>query len=475
MNKNHPIPWTTGHILEATEGKLLSGRDDRVFTGVAIDSRTLKTDELFVAIAGEIHDGHSFIDTVLKSGVRGLLVDDGKSGQVPSDNLSAETVVISVPDTTRALGDLAAYNRKRNSVSVVALTGSNGKTSTRTMLSRIAANKYDTLSTMGNFNNQIGLPLTLLRLEEHHTWVVLEMGMNRPGEIRRLAEICSPDIGMITNVGPAHLEGLGSIEGIARAKGELLEKLDPGGRAILNADDTNVLKLAEKAPGEVLLFGESRDAAVRADHIHETKNRISFELEVPGDTMEVTLDTPGRFMVSNALAAAAAGYLMGVGLEDIKKGLESFTPVKGRLAVRTLATDIHVIDDTYNANPASMAAALETLRHLRGDGRSLVVVGDMLELGGQAVSLHRELGKRIAQTTPEKLYVTGDMADITTQGAIEGGMTDNQIICGSHRELSRDLTHRVEPGDWILIKGSRGMRMERIVNELVDAFGENKR
>jgi len=472
MHKNRPIPWTTDDILEATGGRLLSGRPDSGFTGIGIDSRAIKPDELFVAIAGETHDGHSFVDAVLKGGVRGLLVHGKKSGSILSGAVPPGTAVIGVPDTTRALGDLAAYNRRRADVSVVGLTGSNGKTSTRSMLSRVAANRYDTLSTMGNFNNKIGLPLTLLKLEKRHDWVVLEMGMNRPGEIHRLAEICSPDIGMITNVGPAHLEGLGSLEGVARAKGELLEKLGPGGKTILNADDPNVRSLSDRAPGDILFFGQSRDAAVRAGSIREFENRVSFELEIPGGLEEVILDTPGRFMVSNALAAAAAGYLMGIGIRNIKKGLESFTAVKGRLVVRTLATGIRVIDDTYNANPASMAAALETLHHLKGEGRSVVVVGDMLELGNQAAALHRELGSRIADMSPVRLCATGDMADSTLQGAREGGMADGQIMCGSHEELALDLIDRIEPGDWILVKGSRGMRMERIVKKLIETFGE---
>ena len=468
-----PIPWNTAQIIEATSGKLVAGPADGMFNGIAIDSRNIARDELFVAIVGDVHDGHTFVDSVFKKGVRGVLVEKAKIGNlVPGDLAAQELTIIDVPDTTRSLGDLAAFNRSRIPLKVIALTGSNGKTSTRTMLTRIVERKYKTLSTMGNFNNQIGLPLSLLRLEKTHTLAVLELGMNRPGEIRRLAEICRPDIGIITNVAPAHLEGLGSMEGILHAKGELLEGMNTGGTTILNADDPRVVSLRGSAPGEVLLFGLSAEASVRASHIREQGRHLSFQLEIPGAIAEVTLATPGKFMVSNALAAAAAGYLMEIPLSEIKAGIEGFQPVDGRMHIRELANGICLIDDAYNANPYSVKAALDTLKQMGRERSRIIVLGDMLELGKKAPDLHRDVGRHAALAAPERLYVTGDFAGDIAQGAQDGGLDAYQIITGSTQDITADLIALADSRDIILVKGSRGMRLERVVKELINTFGQ---
>ncbi|MCG6908976.1 MAG: UDP-N-acetylmuramoyl-tripeptide--D-alanyl-D-alanine ligase [Deltaproteobacteria bacterium] len=472
MNDTKPIPWNTSDILAATGGELLSGTGDRVFGSISIDSRAIGRDAIFVAIAGETHDGHTFVENVLKDGIKGVLVEKAKVGATlfrTSD--FGDSTIIGVADTIRALGDLAAYNRNRVQVPIIALTGSNGKTSTRTMLTHITGLKYMTLSTAGNFNNEIGLPLTLLRLQRNHNLAVLELGMNRPGEIARLAEICRPDIGMITNVAPAHLEGLRSVEGVLRAKGELLEKLNRGGTTVLNADDRNVLALAEDAPGDVLLFGTSQSAAVRASRIRNMGDSVSFLLEVPADAIEVVLETPGLFMVSNALAAAAAAYLMRIPLHDIKKGLERFKPVNGRLHIRKLANGARIIDDTYNANPGSVKAALDTLKQTGQDDRRVAVLGDMLELGSASAGLHREVGYHAATAGLQRLYLTGEFARDTAQGAIDGGMAAGKIVAGSLSIITEQLIARTGPRHCVLIKGSRGMRMEQIVKKLIDTFG----
>ena len=468
-----PIPWKTTDILEATGGDLVAGPGDGTFDSIAIDSRTIAQGEMFVAIVGDVHDGHTYAHSVVKKGVRGVLVEKGTlEDRILEIPFTREVVVIAVADTTRALGDLASFNRCRTPLTVIALTGSNGKTSTRTMLTHIVTRKYETLSTLGNFNNEIGLPLTLLRLEKRHTLAVLELGMNRPGEIRRLAEICRPDIGMITNVALAHLEGLGSIEGILRAKGELLEGLNANGRTILNADDSHVASLADKAPHEVMLFGLTDKAMVRASHVRELGHHLSFHLEVPGDAIEVTLATPGKFMISNALAAASAGYLMEMPLPDIKAGLECFQPVNGRMRILKLANDICLIDDAYNANPSSVKAALDTLQQMGKQNSRVVVLGDMLELGKQSADLHRDIGQHAALTHPDRLYLTGTFAHDIAQGAQDSGMNAERILVGSVQEICSDLITRADSRDFILVKGSRGMRMERVVKELIHIFGQ---
>jgi len=451
----------------------VAGAVDGVFDSVAIDSRNIAPGELFVAIVGEVHDGHTFVSKTLEKGVKGLLVEKDKAGDlIAGEHARKELTIIAVNDTTRALGDLAAFNRNRFPLKVIALTGSNGKTSTRTMLTLVTEQRYETLATMGNFNNEIGLPLTLLRLEETHALAVLELGMNQPGEIKRLTEICRPDIGMITNVAPAHLEGLGSIEGVLRAKGELLEGLNTNAKAILNADDARVAGLAENAPAEVLLFGLSDKADVRATHIQEQGHGLSFSLVVPGATIDVFLATPGRFMVSNALAAAAAGYLMDIPLPEIKIGLERFQPVDGRMHIRKLKNGINVIDDAYNANPHSVKAALDTLQQIAPQHSRVIVLGDMLELGSTSAALHHDMGRYAALAAPERLYLTGVFSENTAQGARDGGLNADHIVIGSVQEISADLITRGRSRDTILVKGSRGMRMERIVKELINTFGQ---
>ena len=308
MTQSHPIPWTAAEIIEATRGELLCGDLRRPFSGVSIDSRNISADHLFVAIAGEIHDGHEFTSNIVDQGVRGLVISRHKVSQLPITAWKTNNIAcIAVEDTTRALGDMAAFNRLRSHASVVAITGSNGKTTTRRMTTMVLDRQYDTLTAMGNFNNEIGLPLTLLGLSTDHQWAILELGTNNPGEIARLTEICTPDIGVLTNIGPAHLEGLGSIEGVMQEKGDLLKSLGRDGKAILNADDPRVFQLASKTKAEVILYGLSREATIRAEDVNETKQTISFTLIFGGESIAVHLNSPGRFMVSNALAAAAVG------------------------------------------------------------------------------------------------------------------------------------------------------------------------
>ena len=474
---NAPIPWRTDEILEATRGVLVSGEAQHLFSGVSIDSRTISGGEVFVAIKGDVHDGHRFIPDVIARGITGVVADSDKIGNLGEQvEKRKDTVFVAVDDTTRALGDLAAFHRRRCNASVVAITGSNGKTSTRKMTGACAAERFKALEPTGNFNNQIGLPLTLLKLEKDHEWAVLELGMNRPGEIGRLAEICMPDIGVITNIGPAHLEGLGSMEGIMEAKGELLEKIRPEGTAVLNADDPRVMRLARRTAQHVMLFGLSEDAAVRAISVKEKGFGTSFTLVLPEERVTVDLKLPGAFMVSNALAAAAVGCLLGLPGESIKSGLENFEPAPGRMNILKTEFGMHIIDDTYNANPGSMEAAIRTLDALKGDGRGVVVVGDMLELGEYAESMHRMIGALISKIRVSRLYATGAYADAVAAGATDKDidkdgdedMDIESVFTGTKDEILSDLTERLQPDDWVLVKGSNAMGMEEIVRRLLD-------
>ncbi len=467
LSQAQPFPWDTAEILSATDGKLVSGDESQSFKCISIDSRRINPHDLFIAIKGLTHDGHTFVSDVIAQGIRGVLIDKSRLAEFPITEWEAKGIsCIAVKDTTRALGDLAAYNRRRAGISVVAITGSNGKTTTRRLTSAVVSQRHRVLSPVGNYNNEIGLPLTLLELNPLHQWGVLELGINRPGEISRLAEICSPQIGVITNIGPVHLEGLGSIEGVLQAKGELLEKLTPGGVAILNGDDPHLLRLAQKTKQPVLLFGLSENASIRAHSIRDSRQGTAFILKSPLAEIAITLRIPGRFMVPNALAAAAVGHHLGVSLPEIKRGLESIQSARGRMNIIKTKKGIHIIDDAYNANPKSMAAALETLVSFKGGQRAVFVAGDMLELGTYAETLHREVGSLAAQAGLARLYATGAHCEVVAGGARSQNMNPADIVTGNKEFIVNDLTAWLHSGDWVLVKGSRGMRMEQIVERL---------
>ena len=475
MKDQQPIPWTTQEIIEATRGELLCGDLRRPFSRVGIDSREISPKDIFLAIVGESHDGHGFASAVVDQGVRGLVIGRQKAEQLPVTAWEAKNVAcIAVADTTRALGDLAAFNRRRARVSVVAITGSNGKTTTRKLAVGVLTRQFNTLATAGNFNNEIGLPLTLLGLSPDHQWAVVELGTNNPGEIARLAEICSPDIAVITNIGPAHLEGLGSLDGVMREKGDLIKGLGREGKAVLNADDPRVLQLARETQHQVLLYGRSPDATIRAEEILEDEQSISFLLRFGRERLPIQLKSPGRYMISNALAAAAVGYLLGISATSVKAGIESFRPISGRMNIFHLPNGVNMIDDTYNANPESMKAALATLQQMRAGGRGIFVAGDMLELGAQAPELNSQVGALAARTKVDRLYASGEHAAAVAAGAQKEGMPAANTITGSREEIIEDLKGRLQPGDWVLVKGSRGMAMEMVVDGLKQWAQEKK-
>ncbi len=459
--------WHCSRILEAVKGELLYGDAERLFAGISIDSRSLSPGDLFVAIKGENYDGHDFIADAVESGAAGLLVSRSEiAGATYNRWASKGLVCLAVENTIAALGDLAALNRKRTGVSVVAITGSNGKTTTKEMTASVLSRRFDTLATKGNYNNEIGLPLTMFRIAPSHKWAVLELGMNRPGEIGRLAGICRPDIGVITNIGTAHLEGFDSIEGIARAKGELIEHIRKNGTAVLNADDPRLFGLAGKIKKDMLLFGFHENAAVRAQNIKQEAFGLSFSLLLPDESISVNLKAHTPVFVSNALAAAATGHLAGLNAGEIKSGLEDFQPVKGRMNIMKTRRGFYIIDDTYNANPGSMKVAINALKTLKGRGRGIFVAGDMLELGQDAGLIHQEIGALAAISDISRLYITGAFADYVAKGARSKGLKSGKILSGTQEAIIDDLTNRIKPGDWILVKGSRAMCMEDIVKGL---------
>jgi UDP-N-acetylmuramoyl-tripeptide--D-alanyl-D-alanine ligase len=472
MQPTANISWSLNDILKATGGEILSGKQSIGFSGINIDSRQILPEECFVCLKGDTHDGHQFIPAVIQMGVRGVIADTSALDRTHLTQMEdASITCIGVKDTLLALGDLAAYLRMQSGLSVVALTGSNGKTTTRTMITHVLSRQFKVLAPIRNFNNLVGVPLTLLRIEPDHEWAILELGMNSPGEIRRLGEICSPDIGLITNIGPAHLEGLGSLEAIMEAKGEIIESISSNGTMIFNADDPRVMRLAKRAHCQTVLFGKAPEADIRASSLRSDPHGISFGLHAPQGEVQVQLPLPGLFNVSNALAAAAVATCLKVPLDDMQAALQSFIPVQGRLNLLEFHDKVHLIDDTYNANPASVKAALNTLKGISGDQRCIAVLGDMLELGQAAPNLHHDIGCKTAKSGLDRLYVTGQFAADVAQGAQECGLAPELIFCGSKEEIFEQLENIIAPGDWVLVKGSRGMRMETLVLALKQKHG----
>ncbi|HJV34778.1 UDP-N-acetylmuramoyl-tripeptide--D-alanyl-D-alanine ligase [Geomonas sp.] len=449
--------FTLQEIAEATGGTL-SGDAVAVANGVSTDSRQVAAGQLFVALRGDRFDGHDFVAASAEKGVAVFLVDNDWA---VANQLPAGCSAVVVPDTLRALGDLAAWHRRRFQIKVVAITGSNGKTTTKEMLAGILTATGPGIKTEGNLNNLIGLPLTLLRLTGRERWAVVEMGMSDFGEIDRLAEIADPDVGIITNAFPAHLENLGSVEGVAKAKGELFLRLKPGSVAVYNVDDPLVSKCPTHLNVTRLTFG-LRGAEVSSASIKSLgKLGESFTLRLPDQEQPVALKAFGQHNIYNALAAAAAAYSMGISGEVIRAGLEEFTPYDKRFQLEEVGGVI-LIDDSYNANPASMAAALRTLKEVREEGRAAAALGDMLELGEGSEQAHRELGK-LAAGCVERLYLLGQLAGEVAKGALEGGLSqENVLVAKDHDEIASALTSWLQAGDCALFKGSRGMRMELV-------------
>jgi len=455
---------TVQEVVRAVHGALVGGDLGVPVTGVSIDSRSLEVGEAFFAIRGHRLDGHAFVQDAAARGAACLVVH-----HLP-DEIPLHVPVILVDDTTRALGRLALFHRNRFSVPVVAVTGSNGKTTTKEMVAAILAGLGPVLKSEASFNNQWGLPLTLLRLGPAHKAVVLELGANQRGEIATLAEMARPNVGIVTTVAAAHTEFFGSLEEVQREKSSLVRAIPPEGRMILNGDDARVREMAFGACCPVLFYGISAEADVRTlGPIDETVDGVSFTLAIGDVRSSVRLAFPGRHNVSNALAGASAGIALGLTLPEIVQGLERARPLKGRCVWRR-AGAVRILDDTYNANPAAVQAALAVLTRARGAGRILVALGDMLELGEIAEAAHREAGRRVAQLGVGEFVGVGPLARHAVAAAREAGLSES-YHAESTEEAVALLLKRLAPGDYLLVKGSRGMRMERVVDALVARLG----
>ncbi len=461
------MKWSREQILAATGGKILREGRRAILGGVITDSGKVARGSVFVALKGERFDGHDFLAEAVRRGAACLVVH-----RRPGILRLKEATVIQVRDTLRALGDMAHYRRETVAPKVLAITGSNGKTTTKEMVAAILERaairgrrlRGRVLKTEGNLNNLVGLPLTLLRLRGHERVAVVELGTSRPGEIRRLTEIADPDIGLVTSVGPAHLAGLRSLAGVAREKGELFRRMNPKGFAVVNTDDPWVRRLGKGFKGGKITYGKSGE--VRAESPVSRGAGIEFTLRVGSRRQRIRLRLCGEHNVSNAVAAAAMACGLGADLEAVRAGLEAVRPFPMRMSLEKWR-GVAILNDAYNANPASMEAALATLAGMAGSGSRIAVLGDMLELGEASGKSHRELGNQVARYGIDRLYLLGKEARRVRQGALLGGMEEEKVTIGkSHRHIARMVRREAGRGDRLLCKGSRGMKMEKVLEAL---------
>jgi UDP-N-acetylmuramoyl-tripeptide--D-alanyl-D-alanine ligase len=448
-----------------TGGGVLRGESQALFDRTVIDSREAGAGALFVAIVGERHDAHSFVETVLASGAAGVVIQsdhmDGTIG--PSDGF-----VVHVPDTTRALADLSRGHRQSFAGPLIGITGSNGKTTTKELCAGILEQHGPTLATRGNLNNQFGVPLTLLRRETKHEFAIIEMGMNHRGEIADLAAIAEPTVGVLTNVGTAHIEFLGSRENIAEEKGDLLAALPASGTAVIGRDDPLAFDQSERTSARILSFGRDARADLCANRVRSVdRSAFAFDFNTPFGRGEVRVPGLAETIVDNALAAAGGALAAGASFDEVVTGLASHAGVPGRMQAKHLPGDILLIDDSYNANPQSMRNALESLANLETRGRRYAVLGEMGELGRESDRAHREAGELVGELELDGLFILGASAELIAEGARAAGQPADSIhIEGTHEAIGAALREQVSKGDCILIKGSRAAAMERVIPAL---------
>lgn len=451
--------FSIDEVHEALGSELMAQRPAAaaVFSAVTNDSRVARPGELFVALQTEVRDGHDFIGDAVAKGVAGVVIEQERS--VPEG-----VWVFRVRDTRRAIGELARAHRSRFRIKTVVVTGNVGKTTTKELTAAVLQQRYKVLKSPANFNDEVGLAMTLFQLETAHERAVLEVGMFQLGEIRRLCEIARPDVAVVMNVGPTHLERLGSIEAIARAKAEAVEALTADGCAVLNADDRLVAAMAEKTPARVLTFGIESQATVQASGLRSRGlDGVDFTLTCGGRGVAAHSPLPGARLVYNALASVTVALEDGFSLEEAAGAL-TLASVPARLQARKLLSGALLLDDSYNASPASMAAALGVLAETRG--RRLALLGDMLELGSAEAEGHRQVGRQAAAVV-ERLFTIGERGRMIGEAASEAGLADVRHFA-SHAEAVQTLRGLLGPGDVLLVKASHGLDLASVVKELAE-------
>ena len=450
---------TVQELLEATGGRLLAGSPEQTFTAVETDSRAIHAGALFVALRGEKTDGHKYVAGALAAGAEGCLVVD------PVNTVAEGKFCVQVPDTLLAIGEVARAYKAKFDIPVVGITGSVGKTTTKDMVAAVLGKKYKVLKTEGNFNNELGLPLTLFRLTREHQICVLEMGMNHFGEIDYLTKIVRPDVAVITNIGDAHIENLGSRANILKAKSEIFNYMESGSLAVLNGDDPLLRSLEGQIAPDIVFCGEDHQPPYEAKIIKQLGSKgMSCTVKTPAAEFTVTVPALGNHMIYPVLMACAIGEKFGMTGEEMKAGVEAFVPTKMRMNVIRQG-DVTILDDAYNANPQSMRAALEVLSQTDGTYRA-AVLGDMFELGVLGPDLHRCVGEFAgAVGNIDALLAVGDLAWNLYDGANQSDLP-NVFYAKDKASAMAMLPELVRPGAVILVKASRGMHFEEIVREL---------
>jgi UDP-N-acetylmuramoyl-tripeptide--D-alanyl-D-alanine ligase len=459
--------WTTQQVAGALGVALPRGLDPLArLAGVSIDSRALGGGELFIAIRGPRHDGHDFVRAALDSGAAAAVVARDRLAGYPQE---VRVRLFGVPDTLAALQELARAVRRSWGRRIAAVTGSVGKTTTKEILAALLGAKFGILKSEGNLNNEYGLPLTLLRLEPEHEAAVVELGMSHRGELRRLAEIAEPEVGVVTRVAPVHLEFFGSVDEIALAKRELIEGLAGlGPVAVLNRDDERVMRFAEVARGRVLTFGFSPDAQFRAQTIEDLgADGSGFDFVWPGGRARLQLPLAGRHNVENALAALAAASVWGIGAAEAAQVFPLIQPGTMRGKLLHFVPGFDVINDSYNSNPVALGAMVELLARTPGYQRRLLAAGEMLELGPESPRLHREAGRKAGSEKLDWVLGVGGNAAEIANGAKDAGLSASRArFFADAAEAAAFIAEIIQPGDLLLVKGSRGVKMERIVEAL---------
>jgi len=456
--------FSVSELSKATNGKLLTGSGNAQAKGVSIDTRTIRKDELFIAIKGARYDGHTFVAEALRKGGIGAVVCSKKvSSEAVKSAMRLKCFIMSVGDTVEALGKIAHLYRNRFDIPVIAVTGSNGKTTTKEMIEKVLRNKWSPLKNFGTQNNLIGVPLTLLKFTDRNKSAVIELGMNRAGEIKILANMARPNVGIITNIGPSHLKYLKSLEAIYRAKRELLDFLGEGDIAVLNNDDP-FLRRFKRKDLKIFTFSVKTKSDFQARNMSRKKE--GWQFSVKGKSYFIPLTA--YHDVYNTLAAITIGILFNVDTGEIKKALSNYAPLEKRM-VKSVFNGIEFIDDTYNSNPLSLENAIKTLTDYSAKGKKVLVTGDMLELGKKGVYYHRKIGRLIARSGIDNFVSVGKLMRNSFLAAKRSGMK-NSWFCSSKEEAATLLKEITEPNDVVLVKGSRATQMEEVIKCFTTSF-----
>lgn len=466
-------------LINATSGRIIQGDQNHLINKVSIDSRTLTPGDLFFAIIGTRFDGHNFIIEALNKGASGVVVCKDTVSLFQKEEIDKSKIIIEVKDTLSALQDWAKHYKSKFKTFNICITGSNGKTTTKEIIAHILSQKFPLLKTSGNYNNEIGIPLTLLQLNDLHKILLLEMGMRGLGEIKTLTNFVPPDLAVITNVGEAHIGLLGSKDNIFRAKSELLQSLNKDGVAVLNKDDPYFLKMLEIVKDKkIITFGLENKSDIMACNIRMISDRgMKFTLKIKDvEDREIFFPLLGRYNIYNALAASAVAFALEVKSNLIERRLADFKPLDRHMHLNNFDNGIKILNDSYNASPFSVKKALETLVEVAQGHRKIAILGDMLELGEKSDFYHREIGKEVAKLSIDILITLGEGGRIIAYSFLENGAKKDQIFSFEKTEkkyLTKKLWNLVRPGDFVLLKGSREMQMEEVLQFWQEEYKKN--